>query len=69
MSGLVSLPVRNYRELLLSLRRGRGRWCHTLKFCVKCFNVVRKALSGELSYMGIGLVNSVQFEKEKLYPR
>ena len=33
-----------------------GLWCHTLKFYVKVFYVMGKALSGKLSCTGIGLV-------------
>ena len=43
-------PVRNHRELLLSvLLRHQGRR-HTLKFYVQVFYVMGKALSGELSF-------------------
>ena len=57
---IFSSPVRKYRELLLSflcLRRcGHERGCHTLKFYVKDFYITGKALSGELSCTGTGLV-------------
>ena len=42
-------------ELLLSL--WRGHWRHTLKYYIKVFYVMGKALSGELSYTGTGLVD------------
>ena len=52
LSAMFSSPVRNYRELLLSLWRRRN----TLEFYVKAFYVMGKALSGELSCTGTGFV-------------
>ena len=59
-----SSPVQKYRELLLSL--WRRHWRHTLKFHVKVIYVMGKALSGELSCMGTGVVVHVCHLKQKM---
>ena len=53
-AAIFSWPVRKYRELLLSLWHwcGHGRWLHTLKFYVRVFYIMSKALSGERSCTG-----------------
>ena len=65
----VSLPVKLYRELLLSRRRLRRHWRqrgHHTKFYFKVLYVMGKALSGELSCIGTGLiVVSIEFLYEK----
>ena len=38
------------------IERGHGCLCHTLKFNIKVFYVMGKALSGKLSYAGKGFV-------------
>ena len=51
-----SSPLPKYRKLLLLtwLWPGHGDGCHTLKFYIKSFYVMGKALSGELSYTQTG---------------
>ena len=64
MTGLVSLPVQMYRELLLSPWHWRGHGYDT--FMTKLFYVIGKALSGELSCMWTGHVIPAFDDKEVL---
>ena len=59
-SDLSSLPVRNYRELLLKVVTLKWAWeWASIEILPQFFYVVGKALSGELSCMQTGLVNQV----------